>query len=197
VYVVGGALQAVPFDLRRLEVRGPPVTLERQVATTLTGAADFAIAPDGTLAYVSASPGARTDARTLVWVNRDGQETPITAPAHPYLFPRLSPDGTRIAIARVEQERDIWIVDLARTSPTRLTFDPALDLAPSWTSDGRSVIFQSARGSEGMNLWRQAADGSGKAERLTTSEDIQEPTSMSGDGSTLIFTEVTQTSGFD
>jgi serine/threonine-protein kinase len=200
VYMAGGRLNAVAFDVRRLEVRGPPVPVVPQMMTSTIGAGlagEFAVAPDGTLAYVFAPGGAAPNARTLVWVNRAGQEQPIATPARPYLFPRLSPDGTRIAVTRQDQERDIWIWDVGRAALTRLTIDPATDQLPIWTADGRRVIFQSNREGGTYNLWWQAADGSGKAERLTTGEHIQVPIGTSADGTTLIFSEVTTTTGLD
>ena len=98
VYTAGGTLRAVPFDLARLETRGTPVTVLPRLVTTPQGAADFDVAADGTLAYVDA-PGARGGGRTLVWVDRQGREEPLGAPPRPYFHPRVSPDGTRVAVA--------------------------------------------------------------------------------------------------
>ena len=56
-----------------------------------------------------------------MWVDRQGRETPIPAPPRPYLLPALSPDGTRVAVFANDQERDLWLWDLGRTTLTRLT----------------------------------------------------------------------------
>jgi eukaryotic-like serine/threonine-protein kinase len=197
VYMAGGTLSAVAFDVRRLEVRGPPVSVVSQVMRSSTGSGlsgEFAVAADGTLAYVSAPPGAVPNARTLVWVDRAGHEQPIAAPPHPYLNPRLSPDGTRIAVYRQDGEQDIWILDEGRKRLTRLTIDPAADMIPVWTPDGRRVIFTSNREGGSFNLWWQPLDGA-KADRLATSEHVQVPTSISADGTALIFSEDTATTG--
>ena len=98
VYAAAGTLRAVPFDLARLETRGTSVTVVPDVVTTSNGGVDAVVAGDGTLAYVSGS--AEETARTLVWVDREGHETPIPAPPRPYLLPTLSPDGTRVASVR-------------------------------------------------------------------------------------------------
>ena len=121
VYAAAGTLRAVPFDLARLETRGTPVPVVPDVVTTATGGVDAVVAGDGTLAYVSG--GVAGTPRTLVWVDRQGRETPIPAPPRAYLLPALSPDGTRVAVFANDQEHDLWLWDLGRTTLTRLTFD--------------------------------------------------------------------------
>ena len=66
-----------------------------------------------------------------------------------------------------------------------------------WTPDGGHIVFQSSRAGGQLNLWWKAADGSGTDERLTTSDNIQFPTSISADGAELIFSEATPTMGRD
>jgi len=181
VYAAAGALRAVRFDLARLEVLGDPVPAVPNVMVASTGAANFAVSRSGTLVY---APG-DARARSLVWVDRRGQETPIKAPPRAYAIPRLSPDGTRVALDIRDQENDIWIWDLARETLTRLTSDPALDGEPIWTPDGRRLLFSSSR--TGLpNLYGQAADGTGTADRLTTIA-IQ-PTSVTPDGARVVGT---------
>ncbi len=187
VYAAAGTLRAVPFDLGRLETHGPSVTVVPDVVTTGNGAVDAVVASDGTLAYVSAG-GVGGTPRTLVWVDRQGHETPIPAPPRPYLLPALSPDGTRVAVFANDQDLDLWLWDLGRTTLTRLTFAPGFDVVPVWTPDGRQVIFSSERAGV-RNLFWQAADGAGAVERLTESPNTQYPTAVSPDGRRLIFAE--------
>ena len=183
VYTAEGTLRAVPFDLTRLETRGTPVTVLPRLVTTPRGSGDFVVAADGTLVYVDA-PGATAAAeRTLVWVDRQGREEALAAPPRPYFQPRLSPDGTRVAVAVADQENDIWVWDLARQTPSRLTFDPAADFAPVWTSDGRRLIYFSQRGREPGLFW-QLADGTGTAERLSPGAP---PSAVTPDGSQVLF----------
>jgi serine/threonine-protein kinase len=141
--------------------------------TTPFGAVDAVVAGDGTLAYVSGGDVAGANApRTLVWVDRQGRETPIPAPPRAYVYPRLSPEGTRVAVSAADQELDLWIWDLARGTLTRLTFDPGSDDYPVWTPDGRRLIFSSER-TTARNIFWQAADGTGAVERLTDSPNQQ------------------------
>jgi Tol biopolymer transport system component len=195
VYAAAGTLWAVPFDLARLETRGTPVPVVPDVVTTNSGGVDAVVAGDGTLAYVSGS-GVTGGQRTLVWVDRQGRETPIPAPPRPYLYPRLSPDGTRIAAHATDQEFDIWVWDLGRMTLTRVTSDPGIDLYPVWTPDGHRLIFSSERAGT-RNLYWETADGTGAVERLTDSPNQQNAAAVAPDGRRLIFTETAPKTGED
>jgi len=187
VYGEAGTLRSVAFDLARLETRGTPVTVVPDVVTTSQGGVDAVVARDGTLAYLSVGSVAGTP-RTLVWVDRQGRETPIGAPPRPYLLPALSPDGTRVAVFANDQEGDLWLWDLGRTTLTRLTVVPGRDVVQVWTPDGQRVIFSSERAG-GRNLFWQPADGTGAVERLTESPNTQYPLAVSPDGRQLIFSD--------
>ncbi len=194
VYAAAGTLRAVPFDLARLETRGTPVTLVPDVVTTIKGGVNAVVAGDGTLAYVMGT--VEGTSRTLVWVDRQGRETPIPTPPRPYLLPALSPDGTRVAVFANDRERDLWLWDLGRTTLTRLTSTPGVDVVQVWTPDSRRLIFTSERAGV-RNLFWQAADGAGAVERLTESPHTQYPTGVSPDGRRLIFTDESPTTAND
>jgi serine/threonine-protein kinase len=100
----------------------------------------------------------------------------------------------RIAVFSRDQENDLWIWDLGRAMLTRLTLDPGQDWFPVWTADGRRVIFSSTRGGT-LNLWWQAADGTGTAERLTTNSNGQFASGITPDGTAAVFNESTTTMG--
>jgi serine/threonine-protein kinase len=144
-----------------------------------------ALAATGTLVYLPGNVGAQ---RSLAWVDRNGREERLTAPARAYTYPRIAPDGSRVAINILDQEQDIWIWDIARQTLTRLTFDPAVDAYPVWTPDSQRIVFLSARAGA-FNLYWQAADGTGAANRLTESAHSQVPYSVSSDGAVLILRE--------
>jgi serine/threonine-protein kinase len=190
LFYAGGALRAVAFDARTRTTRGTPTPVVSEVVTTgaaPAGGVEAGVATDGTMIYVRGRPVSVQ--RGLVWVDREGRETPLSAPPRAYDLPRVSPDGSRIVVWATDQENDLWIWDMARLSLTRLTFAPGVDLFPVWTPDGRRVLFSSSR--DGIaNLYAQAADGSGTAERLTTSPNPQNSTAVTPDGTKLIFTEL-------
>jgi serine/threonine-protein kinase len=136
--------------------------------------------------------------RSARWCGSTGRvrETPIAAAARGYVYPRVSPDGTRIAVGNVDQDNDIWLWDVARATLTPVTFDPGVDTYPVWRPDGRRLFFASERAGA-LNLFGQAADGTGAVERLTESPNAQNPTAISPDGTRLVFTEMTATTGED
>jgi len=191
VYASGGALRAVRFDVETLATLGDPATVLEHVMTFETGAANFSVSKYGTLVY---APPVATQVgragRSLVWVSRQGAETPIAAPSRAYRIPSISPDGKRVAVSIDDQEYDLWIWDFTRDSLTRLTFDRGRDTYPSWTPDQRRVVFMSGRRGV-FNLYMRLADGTGSDERLTTNDNAQfgSPT-FSRDGSRVVFAQV-------
>jgi serine/threonine-protein kinase len=196
VYVAAGTLRAIPFDLTRLETRGTSVPVVQRFATKDSGTADFAVATDGTLVYVDLPGSLAANARTLVWADRSGKEEPLAAPPRAYMQPRLAPDGTRVAVFSGDQENDLWIWDVGRTSLTRLTLDAGQDWHPVWTPDSQRLLFSSNRGGQ-SNLWWQSADGAGTAERLTTAPNVQFASGITKDGTAAVFSEATPTTDLD
>ena len=196
VYGADGTLRAVPFDLEQLELTGDPVPLLEGVMTVPSGAVEFSLSANGSLVYV-VGDARRAVSRSLVWVDRQGREEPLVAPPRLYFYPRLSPDGTRVALDVRDQEQDIWIWNLARGGPlTRLTFDPGQDQYPVWTPDGTRVAFTS-RADGPSNLYWKAADGTGTVDRLTEGSNAQFGHSFSPDGESLVLREDTSGAGMD
>jgi serine/threonine-protein kinase len=193
VYVAAGALWATRFDPSRLATRGEPVELLRSVGIDSVGAAaEFDISSAGTLAY---SRGATSGSKFRpVWVDRQGRETPLSAPPGTYRHPRLSPDGKRVALDPYgggQGDICIWEPDRPWSSAIRMTAAPGNDWFPVWTPDGRRIVFGSWRGGKFSNLYIQDP-GSGAATRLTDSPDMQLPTSITPDGKTVIFHSFTK-----
>jgi len=89
----------------------------------------------------------------------------------------------------------LWIYDFARSTLTTLP-SVGSSQAPLWTSDGRRVIYRSTRNGY-RNLYWRSADGAGEEERLTTSDRMQTPASISHDDAILLFSDISRETGRD
>jgi hypothetical protein len=173
VFVRNEAILAQPFDLQRLEVTGPPVTLVESVAgKPPDGNGGYRLSTNGTLALL---PQPSLDGRRLTWVDRNGAETPLPMPASASGSPRVSPDGSRLAFAVGEAGRhDIYTYELATGMVARLTRDGD-NRAPIWTPDGQRVTYSSSSsststsstGNDARRLVMQSVDG-GAPEQLVS-----------------------------
>jgi eukaryotic-like serine/threonine-protein kinase len=195
IYAQGGSLMAVPFDPQRLALTGAAVPVVESVRQfTNTGAAQYSFSVTGSLVYVPG--GVQSAQRRLVWVDRKGVEQALPSSPRAYRYPRISPDGRRVAVTIEESEIDIWVYDLAKDTLTRLTFQGGFNLLGAWTPDSRRIAFQSTKEGPG-NLFWQLADGNGGLERLASSEYVQTPNSWSPDGQLLAFVETNPNTGYD
>ena len=199
VYGARNALNAVRFDLEHLETVGPPFAVVDDVMTKRLGSANFGMSESGSLVYVP-SATETTAERTMVWVDRQGREEPLNAPAAPYDSLRISPDGRYVAVGVQDLgllSGDVMVYDLRRNTRSRVTVDPSGDLWPIWSPDGQRILFTSTRTGT-THIFAKAADGTGQAERLTTSEtQVRWPESWSADGQTLVVMDFVANRGAD
>ena len=186
LYVQSGRLWAAGFDPAYLELTGPPASVLDGVYThPPTGSSYFTVSDTGTLVY---APGSTQS--TLVWVDRQGRATPIRTDQQAYWYPRVSPDGTRIAVvARSESgNRDVWVDDVQRGTRVRLTTE-GTNIFPVWAPDGEHVTFASDR-SGVMNVYQKRVDGTEAAVPILQHELFTYPFSWSADGRLLTFYEL-------
>jgi len=193
LYSRGASLMAVPFDPRRLEIAGQPISVLDSVRSFNDGGALFTVSEAGLVAYVPGEVPAAHD--RLIWVDRQGKVQPLTDARQRFGSVRLSPDGQRLALMAGGVNEQVWTYDLARGTLSRLTFEWDNQF-PTWTPDGAGVVFRSDR-SGVFNLYSQTWDGSSPAERLTESPDPQFASSWTPDGKNLAFVNNSPKTGFD
>jgi hypothetical protein len=189
VYTAGQILKAIAFDPDTRLVRGDPVSLpDIAVATALdNGAAEFALSENGTLLSIAPTVSGQ-QRRRLMWVDRQGNEEPLTLEPRQYADPRISPDGTRVALDIPGANRDVWISNLQRPSRTQLTSGPTEDILPVWSRDGRRVFFASDRTGT-FDVYSQPADGATMARVEFAGPGSQMPISFTPDGTRLLVIE--------
>ncbi len=115
-----------------------------------------------------------------------GEETRLTAPPPGVLDFRAawSPDDKRIAFHREAQgTARIFVVPADGGEPEGLLVDGRFDTAPSWTLDGRHLVFSSFRGA-GLDLYDLDL-GTGVERQLTTGANATTPI-VSTDESDLV-----------
>ena len=179
-----GTLLAVPFDVSGLAITGSPLPLAEGVVVGPGGGARIGMSRDGAFAYVTGP----LPLRDLVLVDRAGRARALPAGPQPYIAPRLSPDGRRIAVEVAEPDlvnSDVWVYDTAQQTRTRLTFDQS-GHRPIWTPDGRRIVYTRGQFNEGDLYWIPA-DGTGPAEALLAAPDDQWAGDVTPDGRTLVF----------
>ena len=179
-----GTLVARRFDATRGALSGDPVIVADALAIDATlNVGAFSVSATGLVTY-RAGGGARNQ---LTWFDRAGQALgTLGAPDATQLDPTLSPDGRQVAVWRVAQSNtDIWLIDAART--TRFTFDPAADLYPVWSPDGRRLVFSRLVRAGILDLYQKPANGGGAEALLLASPETKAATSWSADGRSLLY----------
>jgi serine/threonine protein kinase len=174
-------LMAQPFDPERLVLSGDPVTVAGPIGANIqNSAAGFTISDTGVLAYRSRD--ARN--RQLAVLDRTGAQVGVFGQVGFHSNPAVSPDFARVAV-RDGSTDDIWILDRARGSTSRFTFDRASDNAPVWSPDGQRVAFASNRNGT-FDLY-QKHTSSGHEELLFRSDQPKMPEDWSSDGRRLLY----------
>lgn len=191
VYVSGGKLMGVPFNLQQLAVNGPAVTLLDQVATGAgVGTNQFGFSQGGMLVYVA---GPQTD---FAFVDLKGNRKAIASYSTPNLFaPRVSPNGKQIVIdTNTGPIQAVWLADLTGNTALRRFTPDGQNMYPLWSADGERLLFISVRQGDPSIYW-QRADGTGTAEKLT--ETARAPESFSSQNQMLSYITLTNDGDYD
>jgi Tol biopolymer transport system component len=184
-YVQAGTMYVAPFDVTRLEMTGSPVIALQGVGMTYDSRAQIAYSQAGSVAYLPASGKEGPD--TLVWVDRSGVEEPTAVSAGAIRVPRVAPDLRRVAVALYSRapgpggnQSDVWVYDMTRNAPSRVTFGGASQFSV-WSPDGTRLAYNS-RPNDRDEIHVKVLGDSGADTRLPTNQDTNFPFSWSPDG---------------
>jgi Tol biopolymer transport system component len=195
IYARGDTVFAVRFNPDTLELRGEPRDVLHGVHSTGatvgsgsgTGAVQLSIANNGTAVYLPAA-GSEGLPYRLAIVDRQGTITYESPEEKRFADPTFSPDDRLIAVrVRDGAAEHLHILDPARGTLTRLTFDGTFNAYPAWSHDGRLLAFASDRDGKGIATYVIPSDGTGEA-RLVTAGSIRVPGSFSPDDRLLAVT---------
>jgi Tol biopolymer transport system component len=184
LFVQQKTLMAQPFDAKSGTLSGEAVPIAANVQDDPGFfTAVFSASESGVLVYQEA--GGMADQHEFVWLDRTGKKLEAAGPKGNLWLPRFSHDFRRLAYA-VGDPGDIWIEDLSRHVSTRLTFDPADESYPVWSSDDTQLFFFSLQSGAG-DIYRKPAFGTGSPELVYSSGILKNPTSVSPEGRFLLF----------
>jgi eukaryotic-like serine/threonine-protein kinase len=195
LYRANTALVAQPFDPKNGTLSGSPIPLVNNLRDDVgVWRSIFAVSQNGLMIY---QPGRADSAKShLVFFDRAGKVLadydPHEATATKTLAllgvrdVRLSPDNKRVAFAG---GTDIWTFDLDRKTKTRITFNQQVSQEPSWSPDGKTLIFSVLVTSGGGNveIRSKSADGSGAEKTLLAEQNNYHSPGWSPDGKYLTY----------
>ena len=189
LFVRETTLMAQPFDLVTLAPTGQVFPIAESVGR-------FSATENGALAYASGTVAPRPV--VLAWMDRTGKQIVEAAAQGDYRDVRLSPDERSVVFSRTgSNNSDIWILDMVRGVPTRVTFDPSTDNLPIWSPDGRRILWPSRRGGT-FDLFIKAATGAGSDERLIAMGTTNGwATDWSADGKFILYQRPGEKTGQD
>ncbi len=196
----GGRLLAQRFDPSHLKLSGEAASLGNVLPLSQSEGAPLLNPPAGDML---AQVAAKLPNTQLTWLDRSGRQSgTVPLPPGRYAFPFPSPDGRLAAVTKLTNAStyDLWVVDLQRGVPSRLTFDgSAVSGSASllWSPDGSYIVFQ-CNPTGPYDIYQVLASGTGRPEPLYQSSVVLKyPAALSPDGKFLAFTQDDESNGWD
>ena len=180
-----GNLTAYRMDVGG-KIEGEPIVIAEDVDGTLSAS------NNGLLLFHKAAPVA---GEQLIWYDRMGKSGDRVGAVGSYGNVDVSPKGDRAAVDIVTNgNRDIWVIDLARDVPSRITVDAAPEWSAAWSPDGERIAFVSNRGNINQ-IYEKASTGNGTETLLPTDGAAAIPVYWSPRGDYVVFSRFRSTSG--
>jgi eukaryotic-like serine/threonine-protein kinase len=186
-FVRDGAIQAQHLDLSSYQLTGDVVRVfdNVKVQSRILYAAFAASA-----GVVVAQKTGEASLSRLTWYDRTGKILSDSVPPDTYGNVAISPDEKYVAIDKTDttnENTDIFVYYLARSSSRRLTFDPGIDSVPVWSPDRARIAFASGRGLN-FGIYVKPADGSQPERELMPASGVDTlPLDWSRDGHNLLY----------
>ncbi len=171
-----GGVYIAPFDQSAMRMTGPPTPVVRVAMGANAGRSypQISVSDEGTLMYLAGD----LLRQRLVWVDAGGRVTRRLATEGDFWGIALSPDAKQLAYALRADTRDprsaargtgdLWVEELATGAKTQLTRE-WFNTRPSWSPDGKAVLYTRIGGPENQALYERRADAS-EPERLILSQ---------------------------
>lgn len=161
-------LMAQRFDVSNGTVSGEPVPVASSVEYDPgTWHSTFTASQNGLMLY---EPGTKSRGVQLVWMDRTGKMLGNVTEEGPFKGSgRFSPDGKHLVVSEGDPQNDIWVFDLKSGGRTRLTFGGGTHLMPSWSADGKRVVYVKQNGPTlitGTSIAMRQVSGAGQEEEL-------------------------------
>ena len=188
LFVRDGTLLAQPFDPGGMRTTGEPIPVGENVwFFRATGNAAFAVSENGTVAHHAGPNPTR-----LVWRDRSGREIGVVGAPALFGRPRLSPDGSSIAVEVADPRngtRDVWIYDSERGLPRRVTAVSTDAVSAVWSPAGDRIAFGSG-GESALDIYVKDVNGTGTERLLLRQKGVQLPLDWSPDGSRIVYVDM-------
>jgi Tol biopolymer transport system component len=133
----------------------------------------------------------QSNARQLTLFDREGKEIRTFGNKDLYQQPVFSPDAKRMAVIKVDLEKesnDLWVSDVATGKLTRITVSGEREAAssPAWSPDGSHVAYVGLR-QGAYGLYQKLSNGEGQEELLYKNNAPLVLTDWSMDGKYLTY----------
>lgn len=179
-------LLAQPFNSSNGSSNGEPQTLAKDVANDPTTWHVNATASEGGL-LIYGKGAWYYGSLQFLWMDRASKKlSSIVEGLTGVEVATLSPQGDRLALQIDSSVSDIWVLDVAPGTRTRLTFGPVNNTDPHWSPDGKWIVYTSNRNGR-FQLFRKPSDGGGAEEELLTDDQLLFPWDWSRDGEYILY----------